>query len=72
MEVSSMRKSFEDFRELVLGDVSLQEDLQAITDPGKFVSRVVELAGVHGFEFNAADVEEGMRRARRKWFERGV
>ena len=67
-----MRKSFEDFRELVLGDVSMLKDLQAITDSVEFVSRVVELARLHGFEFSDADIEEEMRRARRKWFERGI
>ena len=67
-----MRKSFEDFRELVLGDLPTQEQLQAITDAGEFVSRVVELGQTHGFGFTAADVEEEMRTARRKWFERGI
>ena len=67
-----MRKSFEEFRELVLGDVSMQKDLQAKTDSVEFVPRVVELARMHGFEFTAADVEDEMRRNRREWFERGI
>ena len=67
-----MSKSFDQFREVVLGDSSIQADLYAITDSGEFVSRVVELARKYGFEFTAVDVEEEMRRARRKWFERGI
>ena len=67
-----MNKAFEEFRELVLNDKSMQKDLQAIAESDNFVSRVVELARLSGFEFTASDIEDEMRSARQKWFERGV
>jgi len=65
-------ENFERFRELVLRDLSLQEQLREIAERRVFIQQVVELSAKHGFEITPEDVEEAMRRNRRAWIERAI
>ncbi|PYT00802.1 MAG: hypothetical protein DMF63_05715 [Acidobacteria bacterium] len=58
-------KTFEEFRDLVLDDKSMQKQLRRLSDRNEFIARVVELGREHGFEFTAAEVEEELRVGRR-------
>jgi hypothetical protein len=63
---------FDQFREMVLQDLSLQEALAGTTDREVFISLVERLGRERSFEFNASDVEDALRAARRSWIERGI
>lgn len=65
-------ESFEQFRQIVLHDVSLQERLRATTDPESFVRLVVRAGEEWGCHFTREDVEEAMRTNRRAWLERWI
>jgi hypothetical protein len=56
---------FEEFRQLVLLEESLQKELRGLTDRKEFVNRMVELGAAHGYQFTAQDVEEALRGAHR-------
>jgi predicted ribosomally synthesized peptide with nif11-like leader len=63
---------FEEFRELVLADDALQAKLRSLTNRNDFVTRLIELASEHGFEFTFADIEVEMRKSRLMWSDRGI
>jgi predicted ribosomally synthesized peptide with nif11-like leader len=56
---------FEEFRDLVLEDKSMQKELRRLLDRNEFIARVIELAREHGFEFTAAEIDEELRVGRR-------
>ena len=63
------KRSFEEFRDLVLADENLQRDLRCFSDRKGFLARVVEVALEHGFEFTPSDIEEQMLIGQRSWTE---
>jgi hypothetical protein len=63
---------FDQFREMVLQDLSLQEALARTTNREAFITLVERLGRERSFEFNASDVEDSLRAARRSWTERGI
>ena len=65
-------ENFERFREIVLRDLSLQEQLREIAERSVFIQKVVELSAKYGYEVTPEDVEEAMRRSRRAWLERWI
>ena len=65
------QNAFEQFRGLVLEDVSLQVELRDLSGD-EFVTRVVELGAAEGFEFAADDVLAAMRENKRLWIERWI
>lgn len=65
-------ESFEQFRNLVLQDVALQEQLRATTDHRSFVDLVVRVGGERGCHFTPEDVEAAMRASRQLWIERWI
>jgi hypothetical protein len=65
-------ESFEQFRQIVLNDVALQERLRTTTDHESFVGLVVRTGEERGCHFTPEDVEEAMRANRRAWLERWV
>ncbi|HEX8735390.1 MAG TPA: Nif11-like leader peptide family natural product precursor [Pyrinomonadaceae bacterium] len=65
-------ENFERFREIVLRDLSLQEQLREITERSVFMQKVVELSARCGYEITPEDVEEAMSRSRRAWRERWI
>jgi hypothetical protein len=60
------------FRELVLADADLTEQLCDIVDRQLFVERVVRLGQERGCRFADEDVEEALRAGRRAWLERSI
>jgi hypothetical protein len=67
---SQMSKTpFEEFRDLVLVDEAMQEELRRFSDRKEFVARVLELSHEHEFEFTTDDIESEMRVGGRVWTE---
>lgn len=62
--------SFEQFRQLVLQDLPLQEKLRAASDFQTFTLLAVQLVRERGFDFAAEDVERERQASQRAWFER--
>jgi hypothetical protein len=70
--MDSSRSRFEEFRNVVLDDESVQGELRGLDNEREFISRVVELGRARGFDFNESDVEDELSRARRTWLEAGI
>jgi len=68
--MSSNLTEFERFREEVLADLNLQEQLRRTPDKESFQKLLVALGGERGYRFTQADVEDALRTARRRWIER--
>lgn len=66
------QEQFEQFRNVVLEDLSLQKQLRAFTKRDMFVAHVVKLGAERGFQFTAEDVEEAMNTNQRDWIERWI
>jgi hypothetical protein len=65
----SSASNFASFRELVLTDPQLQQQLREC-ESEHFVTKVVELGAALGYEFSPPDVHAAMNDARRVWLER--
>lgn len=63
-------KGFEEFRELVLSDDSLQRELRNLTDRNEFIKSVIRLGEERGYKFTSAYLESEMRKGRRVSTER--
>jgi hypothetical protein len=57
------------FRGEILRDLSLQERLREVEDREAFVSLAVQLAREAGYRTSAAEIDDAMRQARRRWWE---
>ncbi len=64
--------SFEQFRQIVFQDATLQRELHELVDPNEFIARVVALGAARGFDFNTKDVQQAMTDGRRAWIERHI
>ena len=62
--------AFEEFKELVLRDDSLQKELRDLTDRNELIRCVIRLAHERGYKFTSAELEEEMRMSRRITTER--
>ena len=60
-------RSFEQFREKVLDDISLQRELRDVPDREALIALLIERGLRHGFTFRVSDVEAAMDAARREW-----
>jgi hypothetical protein len=65
-----MGLNFEDFRQTVIEDSSLQHRLRGMTNTDDFVTRCVNLGHELGHEFTASDVRDALDTARRVWLQR--
>ena len=65
-------ESFEQFRQIVLQDVALQERLRATTDPRSFVDLLVRVGDERHCHFTPEDVQAAMRASRKRWIERWI
>ena len=63
------RKLFDEFRNLVLSDKKLQEELRDITDRSQFIERVISLSRERGIDLDASDVDAALRIGRSDWNE---
>jgi predicted ribosomally synthesized peptide with nif11-like leader len=66
------REQFEQFRQVVLEDQSLQKQLRNFTRRDRFAVRVVKLGAERGFQFTSEEVREAMRASRGSWIQRWV
>ena len=64
-----VESGFAAFREFVLVQPALQEELAGLTDREAFIARAVELGQQHGFQFQPADVEAALQAARNAWLD---
>ena len=62
-----VHNTFEEFRELVLSDESLQNELRDLTNKNDFTTRLIELARERGYEITADEIDQEMLRSRRIW-----
>jgi predicted ribosomally synthesized peptide with nif11-like leader len=65
-------ESFEQFRQLVLRDLVLQERLREVDDRETFPTLVVRVGEEQGYAFTAEDVEAAIRTNGRAWVERWI
>jgi predicted ribosomally synthesized peptide with nif11-like leader len=66
------KDDLERFRELVLRDPVLQEQLRTPEDVNKFLALVLQLGQERGFDFTQDDVTAAMHASRRAWMERWI
>ena len=65
-------ENFENLRQIVLGDASIQKELQKLTEREAFVCRLIEIGVRHGLPFSKEDVSQALRDNRRVWIERWI
>jgi Nif11 domain len=68
----ALHHDLERFRELVLRDLALQEQLREPADANSFVALVLQLGRERGFAFTESDVNGAMQAGRRVWIERWI
>ena len=61
------RESFEQFRQLVLRDITLQEQLRETPDRESFLKLVLQLGAERGYSFVAEDVEAAIHASQHAW-----
>ena len=66
------QENFDRFRNLVLEDVTLQDQLKDITDYQLFADTVVNIGNERGYRFTKLEVESAVNASRRAWFERWI
>jgi predicted ribosomally synthesized peptide with nif11-like leader len=64
------RRDLEAFRQAVLGDPALLDELRAAPDLFAFLERMVRLGAERGYCFTTDDVRLALSRSRRAWLER--
>ena len=64
--------TFEEFRQIVLADERIQEELRGVRDRSDFIEQLIAVAARHGYEFATADIDDALRTARRTWTDRGI
>ena len=68
MSVENLKK----FCQVVLQDLSLQNQLKNPNERDEFFARVIELAAESGFEILREDIEQQLRENKRLWHERWI
>jgi Nif11 domain len=63
---------FEQFKQLVLQDFSLQEQLRLFTERDEFIMQVIEISGKYGFQITIEDIEEVWQTNSRLLIERWI
>jgi hypothetical protein len=66
------RENFEQFRQIVLHDPTLQVRLRETTDLRPFIELVVRVGEERGCIFTPEEVEAVLRESRRSWIERWI
>lgn len=64
--------SFEEFRQLVLSDPALQQQLRATPNLPAFLDLTVQLGTELGYTFAVEEVRAALQASRRAWLERWV
>ena len=66
------RESLDEFHQLVLQDLALQEQLRETPDLGAFLELIVRLGAERGYDFGIEDVKDALQASQRAWIERGI
>jgi predicted ribosomally synthesized peptide with nif11-like leader len=64
------QENFEQFRQLVLQDTALQQQLRATNDREQLVTLTQQLGAERGYSFTTEDVWEALNANQRQWIER--
>jgi hypothetical protein len=64
--------NLERFRQLVLADPALHDQLRQSANRESFIALAVRLGAEHDCAFTADDVRAGLRDSRRAWLERWI
>jgi hypothetical protein len=64
------RKNFDEFRALVLSDLSLQSRLSDLDDRKEQAARILAMGGEMGFTFSAEDIDAAVAETIQVWIER--
>jgi predicted ribosomally synthesized peptide with nif11-like leader len=64
------QENFEQFRQLVLQDTTLQQQLRGTSDREQLVALTQRLGAERGYSFTTEDVLEALRAGQREWIER--
>lgn len=67
-----MKEDFQKLREMVLKDVCLQKNLQAIMNQENFIKTLVELGREYDLQIENEDILRVMQENRRVWVERWI
>ncbi len=62
-------ENLEQFRQLVLRDSAVQQQLRATPDRTAFIELMVSLGRESGYGFTAQEVDEALHASRREWLE---
>jgi len=62
----------ERFRQIVLADVGLQNELRGCLDRAAFIALMIERAREHGCAVESADIAGAMHATARYWVARGM
>jgi hypothetical protein len=63
-------ETLEQFRQLVLDDMALQERLRAVPVRAEFITLTLQLGAERGYDFTVDDIEDVLRANQRAWLER--
>jgi hypothetical protein len=66
------KEAFDNFRNLVLEDPSLQQLLRSTPDYDGFAELTIRLSDEHGYSITAEDIESAFFQARTAWWERNL
>lgn len=66
------RQDLERFREAVLEDTTLQEQLKSAQEHEEFILLTTRLGAERGYAVTQQDVEEALRESRREWLMRWI
>ena len=69
---ATAQDELERFRQLVVCDLGLQEQLRQTTETESFIALTVQLAHERGFNFTDEDVRIMMRASRLAWMQRWI
>jgi predicted ribosomally synthesized peptide with nif11-like leader len=64
------QENFEQFRQLVLQDTALQQQLRGTSDRDQMIALTQQLGAERGYSFMTEDVLEALRASQREWIER--
>src|SRR5437773_65365 len=64
------QESLDQFRQLVLQDLALQEQLRETPNLDAFLALIVRLGAERGYDFGVEEVKEALRASQRTWIER--
>lgn len=66
------QEDFENFRQIVLRDLSLQARLRSVTERSLCIQKIIEAGAENGFEITREDIEEALYQSRREWREKWI